>query len=513
MNEPVEDVLANYFAPNDVKIAAENSAIVEFFRGKNVFITGATGFLGKLLIEKLLRACGGVDKIYILVRPKRGVDSSVRVEEIFNDMVFDRMKEIRPDYKSHIVGVEGDVSQINLGIDIQDTLKLIDNVDVIFHVAATTRFNEKIKLATAINVRGTLEILKIARRCKHLKCLVHVSTAYSHCPKNEIGEEFYPPPIDPNYLLEVTEELSDEDLETMQLSLLGDWPNSYSFTKAVAEEIIKTNSDGIPTCIYRPAIVTATFKEPYKSWMDNYFGPTFIVAGVMSGQIRVSYGNMYKIADVVPADYVINALIASAHQTALSNSDNIQIYNYVSSPENPCTWGNFVTSSMENGQQVPPKFMVWYNMVYLTDNALVYRILTLLLHYLPAIMLDLLCITQKKLSLRQQYQKVDSFSNQNRYFSTQQWKFHNDNTQNLWDKLNEVDKKAFPFSMSEFKWKDYLLTYPAGVREYILKEPWDNLDEAKKKRDRLCVVHKGLHVAIVIFLITVICWLIVQIFN
>lgn len=87
MNEPVEDVLANYFAANNVKIAAENSAIVEFFRGKNVFITGATGFLGKLLIEKLLRACGGVDKIYILVRPKRGVDSSVRVEEIFNDMV------------------------------------------------------------------------------------------------------------------------------------------------------------------------------------------------------------------------------------------------------------------------------------------------------------------------------------------------------------------------------------------------------------------------------------------
>lgn len=58
--------------------------IENFYRNKSIFITGATGFLGKVLIEKLLRSCPFIEKIYILVRPKRGIDSSKRLDELFN---------------------------------------------------------------------------------------------------------------------------------------------------------------------------------------------------------------------------------------------------------------------------------------------------------------------------------------------------------------------------------------------------------------------------------------------
>lgn len=49
-----------------------NVSIAQFYRGKNILITGATGFMGKVLVEKLLRDCGDVKCIYVLVRMKRG---------------------------------------------------------------------------------------------------------------------------------------------------------------------------------------------------------------------------------------------------------------------------------------------------------------------------------------------------------------------------------------------------------------------------------------------------------
>ncbi len=58
--------------------------IKEFYKGKTVFLTGATGFVGKVILEKFFRSLPEVKRIYILVRPKRGVQIMDRVmKEIF----------------------------------------------------------------------------------------------------------------------------------------------------------------------------------------------------------------------------------------------------------------------------------------------------------------------------------------------------------------------------------------------------------------------------------------------
>jgi FlaA1/EpsC-like NDP-sugar epimerase len=49
-----------------------NVSVAKFYAGKSILITGATGFMGKVLVEKILRDCGEVKCIYILVRMKRG---------------------------------------------------------------------------------------------------------------------------------------------------------------------------------------------------------------------------------------------------------------------------------------------------------------------------------------------------------------------------------------------------------------------------------------------------------
>lgn len=57
-------------------------SISEWYAGKNVLITGATGFMGKVLVEKLLRSCPDVNALYILVRPKAGQSMSERVQDM-----------------------------------------------------------------------------------------------------------------------------------------------------------------------------------------------------------------------------------------------------------------------------------------------------------------------------------------------------------------------------------------------------------------------------------------------
>lgn len=58
-------------------MAASN--VAAFYAGRSVFVTGATGLIGKVLLEKLLRSCRGVDKIYLLIRIKKQVDAEKRL--------------------------------------------------------------------------------------------------------------------------------------------------------------------------------------------------------------------------------------------------------------------------------------------------------------------------------------------------------------------------------------------------------------------------------------------------
>lgn len=59
----------------------ELNSVQKFYVGKTIFITGAAGFMGKVLIEKLLYSCSEVKELIVLVRPKRGKSVQQRVDE------------------------------------------------------------------------------------------------------------------------------------------------------------------------------------------------------------------------------------------------------------------------------------------------------------------------------------------------------------------------------------------------------------------------------------------------
>jgi thioester reductase-like protein len=60
------------------------AGVIQFVKGRIFFLTGASGFLGKVLLEKLLRAFPDVGNIFVLVRPKKGKEPSERVQNIIS---------------------------------------------------------------------------------------------------------------------------------------------------------------------------------------------------------------------------------------------------------------------------------------------------------------------------------------------------------------------------------------------------------------------------------------------
>lgn len=83
-----EDNFTNYKVqtlPEELKQLPDR--VAQSLAGKTIFITGGSGFLGKVLIEKLLRKSPDIEKIYLLLRPKKGTPPKQRVETIFSSVV------------------------------------------------------------------------------------------------------------------------------------------------------------------------------------------------------------------------------------------------------------------------------------------------------------------------------------------------------------------------------------------------------------------------------------------
>ena len=58
--------------------------------------------------------------------------------------------------------------------------------------------------------------------------------------------------------------------------IIGKDPNTYTFTKALAEQLLEKECGNVPLVIVRPSVVTASAQEPMPGWIDNIYGPTGI---------------------------------------------------------------------------------------------------------------------------------------------------------------------------------------------------------------------------------------------
>lgn len=72
------------------------------------------------------------------------------------------------------------------------------------------------------------------------------------------------------------------------------------------------------------------------------------------------------------------------------------------------------------------------------------------------------------------YFKLHHYLKTMQYFTTKGWVYSNHNTQRLWNKLNDADKKIFPLSMTDVLWSKYMESYVDGIRTFLLKDKGEN---------------------------------------
>ncbi|TDG47125.1 hypothetical protein AWZ03_006390 [Drosophila navojoa] len=142
--------------------------VTDFYRDATVLITGGTGFVGKVLTEKLLRAFG-LRKIYMLIRSKDNMSVQERLQGFFNESIFNIMRAERPELLEKVHPIRADYGAIDLDIDAADRAMLSSEVQIVFNVVASVKFNEKLSDAIDINVLGTKKILDLAMQMKQLK--------------------------------------------------------------------------------------------------------------------------------------------------------------------------------------------------------------------------------------------------------------------------------------------------------------------------------------------------------
>jgi len=374
----------------------EQLSVRESLAGKNVLLIGFTGFIGKVWVAKVLQAAPEIGKIYLLIRRQRSTRAMKRFEKIVSDSpVFDKLSELHGEnfgkfLSEKIEIVEGDVSVPGLGLEPQIQSKLHSELDLIINSSGLTDFNPDLRQALAINIDGTIHLLDFMRQCRQAS-LLHLSTCYvvgfqdgriaetlkpNYTPKGiagfdaeleyeslhalakEIETRAESQEITDQLRKQVLEKarranknLSDSEIEAQirkqrqrwvrnELTESGmhcaqefGWPNTYTYTKSLAESLIATRGSGLPIAVVRPSIVETSTHDPFEGWNEgvNTSAPISYLLGTFFRQLP---SNGKKCLDIIPVDLVVRGMILIG--AALIHRRHEQLYQLATSAVNPC---------------------------------------------------------------------------------------------------------------------------------------------------------------------------------
>ncbi|XP_014227100.1 putative fatty acyl-CoA reductase CG5065 [Trichogramma pretiosum] len=454
-------------------------SIPEWYRGREVLVTGGTGFMGKCLVAKLLLDCPEVEKIYLIVREKKGVLAKNRLAPLIQQEPFRQIREKYSSRLKKLCVVAGDTTLDGLGMSQADAELIKNNVSVIINMAANVRFDQPLKNAVTMNTKGTMNVIAFAKQVKNLESFVHVSTAYCHCNVPELEERFYSLEMSPEEVIKIVDQTSDDVLETMTAKLLGEQPNTYAFTKALSEDLVRRS--GLPAAVARPSIVSGSYKEPDYGWVDNMNGPTGLMVGAGKGVIRTMLCKTSCTIDVIPCDMAVNATIALAWQTGLEKPKIPTVMNLTSSGENPITWKYALDTGRKHVLANPFSGPLWYPGGGMTSSKLLHIISVFFLHTIPAYFLDaLIMLTGNKPFLVKVQARVTYGINLVYYYTTKEWVFKNDRLKALRESILPEDKEKFFMDINVISWDDYMLKYILATRKYCLKDDPSTLPRARR---------------------------------
>jgi thioester reductase-like protein len=278
-----------------------------------VLLTGATGFVGKVVLAELLRRREelGIGRVLALVRARDPEHADARLRsEVVGSPCFAAEP---PGFEKWAEAVAGDVTRPGFGIAGDVWQRIRGEVSHVIHCAASIEFSLPLAEATAANAAGALHALELARACPQLASLVVVSTAYVTPHAGEgacrVEERLAPLPFDPDALY--PQMLAGEGDAARLLAETGH-PNTYTLTKCVAEHLVARRAADLPVTLVRPSIVSASRTRPLPGWIDSPAAFAAFVGAIGTGRLRALAGRPDTRLDIVPCDEVATRCVEAA---------------------------------------------------------------------------------------------------------------------------------------------------------------------------------------------------------
>ncbi|XP_020803442.1 fatty acyl-CoA reductase wat [Drosophila serrata] len=366
-----------------------------FYEDSEIFVTGGSGVVGKALIEKLLRSCN-VRRIYVLLRPRRQLTAEQRLIRLRQATIFHVLAVEKPEALDKLVAVQGDVSLPGLGID-PEMIQRMRNVSLVYHCAATVRFDEPLRVALRLNVGGTLEAIKFAEGLTGLRAFVHVSTFYSNPYLKRVEPKYYSSPMDWRLCLRLLDEVPDEEmLNALTRKLIVGFPNTYTFTKNLAESLVNDYRHRLPMIVYRPSIILFAVEEPSPSFSPSLTGAMGLFALVGAGILKTVYLSKEVHLDITPQDVSIKSILCyTKHAYEIYQQGppaELPVYLSSSCHHVPHTFIQMAKQmdDLNLWQDAPFQKNLMIPGCHYTDKRWVYQFLVFTKQILPALIIDLL---------------------------------------------------------------------------------------------------------------------------
>ncbi len=475
--------------------------------GKRILLTGTTGFLAKVVLEKIIRAVPDVAGIVLVIRGNRKhATARERFErEIASSSIFDILRAEQPArlqrfFNEKIECVTGEVTEPSFGLPANKFIELASRVDIIINAAASVNFREPLDQALSINALSLHYVTAMARVAN--APLIQISTCYVNgYNRGEMREQIVPPAGAPiprhrdgyydvealiNKLEQKIEQVKtavrDPKLRERRLTELGinesnkyGWNDTYTFTKWVGEQLASRGMIGRPLTIVRPSIIESTLQEPAPGWIEGVKVADAVILAYARGKTSFFPAKPDEIIDIIPADLVANSILLAAAES-LSDPNGHRIYQCCSGSGNPVKLGDVIRLVKDESKRNWQKYdRLFYNepkhdfrVVGNTTFRLVMGAMRAGVSAWSGIRRALGAAGETKAmeKMRTTQTLAITFS----FYTQPRYRFHNKNLISLTRRFRSQDKILFPVDAKLVNWPDYLCRiHMSGLNKYALR--------------------------------------------
>jgi long-chain acyl-CoA synthetase len=531
-------------------------ALEQVLKGRRILLTGATGFLGKVFLAILLRWHPEIERVYLLIRGDRRSSVGRFRREILDSPVFAPLRQHLGDkfdryIEEKIVVVPGDITNAGLLGEEAKPFKA-GSLDAVVHSAGLVNFEASLEKAIEVNTTGVANVIEFCHKVG--AAMMHVSTCYAagiadgHRYEDDIPEDWCPNGRKSFRLereirdaLAAIERVQAESRDQLRhaefrgdddddgnpresaiehrrkrwleerLKVVGreraqkwGWPNTYSYTKSLGEQLVLANRDTLDVAVVRPAVIESALRDPFPGWNQgvNTSAPLTYLAG---RGYRFYPAKAELVLDVIPVDLAAHAMVPIL--AALLSRKHEPIYQLCTSDRNPLPMRRLVELTALSNRREHRKdtgTMRWLG-PHLEAVVVSQNTYDLASNTVPRILKQAAAFARSVVGEENQRAKkiesgIDKFKENTDlarelvevyrpYIQELVYTFHGANIRALYASLKPADAERHPFRPDLIDWRDYWINiHLPGLRRHIFPQ----LDLHARGRPKSLPRHRSL---------------------